>query len=117
MAQPTQVLPSWLTASTSIFTVGGVATTSTTVLQLPLTYYGPSVSAISFQLALWSGKLYYPFRTSILAKYGCEPYVEHSRSLVTFYSIPASADLISLPNQWRGVGTSFIRCDDTPPPL
>ncbi|KAI0749953.1 hypothetical protein C8Q80DRAFT_656064 [Daedaleopsis nitida] len=44
MAQPTQVLPSWLTLSTTVVTLpdGGLSTSST-ILRLPLTYYGPSI--------------------------------------------------------------------------
>ena len=45
MAAPTQVLPSWLSLSTTVITFpDGSVTTSSTTLQLPLTYYGPSVS-------------------------------------------------------------------------
>ncbi|KAI0706775.1 hypothetical protein C8T65DRAFT_830375 [Cerioporus squamosus] len=44
MSQPTQVLPSWLTLSTTVVTLpdGGISTSST-ILRLPLTYYGPSI--------------------------------------------------------------------------
>ncbi|KDQ59141.1 hypothetical protein JAAARDRAFT_33873 [Jaapia argillacea MUCL 33604] len=42
---PTQALPSWLTYSTSFITnaEGSTVSTSTTLLTLPLTYYGPSI--------------------------------------------------------------------------
>ncbi|KAF9459040.1 hypothetical protein BDZ94DRAFT_1269228 [Collybia nuda] len=45
MAAPSQEYPSWLTPSVSIITdaAGVPITTSTTVLFLPLTYYGPSI--------------------------------------------------------------------------
>ncbi|TFK91263.1 hypothetical protein K466DRAFT_563033 [Polyporus arcularius HHB13444] len=44
MSQPTQVLPSWLTLSTTVVTLpdGGISTSST-ILRLPLTYFGPSI--------------------------------------------------------------------------
>ena len=45
MSAPTQVLPSWLTLSTTVITLpDGSLTTASTTLQLPLTYFGPSVS-------------------------------------------------------------------------
>jgi len=46
MAAPTQILPDWLSYSATIITgAGGLPlTTSTAVIYLPLTYYGPSVS-------------------------------------------------------------------------
>ncbi|KAL0945502.1 hypothetical protein HGRIS_000986 [Hohenbuehelia grisea] len=45
MAQPTQELPPWLTASITTLTdaAGVPVSTSTTLLFLPLTYYGPSI--------------------------------------------------------------------------
>ncbi|OJT13900.1 hypothetical protein TRAPUB_9569 [Trametes pubescens] len=44
MAAPTQVLPSWLTLSTSLVTLtDGSVLTSSKLLTLPLTYYGPSI--------------------------------------------------------------------------
>ncbi|KAI0759585.1 hypothetical protein BD413DRAFT_596312 [Trametes elegans] len=44
MAAPTQVLPSWLTLSTSLVTLSdGALSTSSTTLRLPLTYFGPSI--------------------------------------------------------------------------
>jgi UDP-N-acetylglucosamine:LPS N-acetylglucosamine transferase len=47
MTQPTQELPPWLSASTVVVTnPGGSAVTTTTVVRLPLTYYGPSVSCL-----------------------------------------------------------------------
>lgn len=48
MAQPTQELPPWFTASVdTLLGADGVPfTTSTTLLFLPLTYYGPSVSIL-----------------------------------------------------------------------
>lgn len=47
MAAPTQVLPSWLTLSTTLVTLpDGEVSTSSTILRLPLTYYGPSVSRL-----------------------------------------------------------------------
>ncbi|KAI0325082.1 hypothetical protein GY45DRAFT_289101 [Cubamyces sp. BRFM 1775] len=43
MSQPTQVLPSWLTLSTTLVTLpDGSLSTSSAILRLPLTYYGPS---------------------------------------------------------------------------
>lgn len=48
MSQPTQVLPSWLTLSTTVVTLpDGSQSTSSTILRLPLTYYGPSVSSVT----------------------------------------------------------------------
>jgi len=46
MTAPTQELPSWLSYSTSVATndQGDPTATFTTVINLPLTYYGPSVS-------------------------------------------------------------------------
>ena len=46
MTQPTQVYPPWLTPSVSAITnaVGVPVSTETTIVYLPLTYYGPSVS-------------------------------------------------------------------------
>lgn len=45
MAAPTQVLPSWLTLSTTLVTLpDGSVSTSSEILRLPLTYFGPSVS-------------------------------------------------------------------------
>lgn len=41
---PTQELPSYLSASTFTTTVAGVGTTGTTLVAVPLTYIGPSVS-------------------------------------------------------------------------
>ncbi|KAG9039353.1 hypothetical protein FRB95_010641 [Tulasnella sp. JGI-2019a] len=43
MAAPTQVLPPWLSASTSWITTGGAPTPTTYVVPLPETYYGPSI--------------------------------------------------------------------------
>ncbi|KZT06137.1 uncharacterized protein LAESUDRAFT_199541 [Laetiporus sulphureus 93-53] len=44
MTAPTQVLPSWLTLSTTVITEpDGSLSTSSATLQLPLTYYGPSI--------------------------------------------------------------------------
>ncbi|KAI0364317.1 hypothetical protein BV20DRAFT_868183 [Pilatotrama ljubarskyi] len=44
MAAPTQVLPSWLTLSTTVVTLpDGSLSTSSDTLTLPLTYYGPSI--------------------------------------------------------------------------
>ncbi|KAF5379658.1 hypothetical protein D9615_005772 [Tricholomella constricta] len=44
MAAPTQEYPPWLTpVPTVVFDGNGALTTSTTVLYLPLTYYGPSI--------------------------------------------------------------------------
>ncbi|RPD54342.1 hypothetical protein L226DRAFT_575732 [Lentinus tigrinus ALCF2SS1-7] len=44
MSQPTQVLPSWLTLSTTVVTLpDGSLSTSSDILRLPLTYYGPSI--------------------------------------------------------------------------
>lgn len=41
----TQQLPSWMTLATTVYTnAAGQTVTSETTLQLPLTYYGPSVS-------------------------------------------------------------------------
>lgn len=53
MTQPTQQLPSWLSLSTTVVTYpdGSVSTASTT-LQLPLTYYGPSVSLRYLRFAI-----------------------------------------------------------------
>jgi hypothetical protein len=46
MTAPTQELPSWLSYSSSVATndQGDPTATFTTVINLPLTYYGPSVS-------------------------------------------------------------------------
>lgn len=41
---PTQALPPYLSASTFTQTVGGVETVGVTTVNLPLTYFGPSVS-------------------------------------------------------------------------
>ncbi|KAH9902485.1 hypothetical protein C8Q73DRAFT_7206 [Cubamyces lactineus] len=44
MSQPTQVLPSWLTLSTTLVTLpDGSLSTSSDILRLPLTYFGPSI--------------------------------------------------------------------------
>ncbi|OCH94869.1 hypothetical protein OBBRIDRAFT_788867 [Obba rivulosa] len=44
MAAPTQVLPSWLTLVTTVVTQpDGSVSTSSATLQLPLTYFGPSI--------------------------------------------------------------------------
>ncbi|KAH9956041.1 hypothetical protein BGW80DRAFT_1466699 [Lactifluus volemus] len=45
MAAPTQALPSWLSDSTSLATdsAGQATATFTTVVSLPLTYYGPLI--------------------------------------------------------------------------
>ncbi|TDL25844.1 hypothetical protein BD410DRAFT_716917, partial [Rickenella mellea] len=48
MTQPTQELPPWLSASTFTTDVGGIQQTGTSVVNLPLTYFGPSVSLILF---------------------------------------------------------------------
>jgi len=50
MAAPTQELPSWLSYSSSVLTddAGNPTSTYTTVINLPLTYYGPSVSIWNF---------------------------------------------------------------------
>ena len=47
-ALPTQALPPYLSASTFTVTNAGVASTGVTTVELPLTYFGPSVSASSF---------------------------------------------------------------------
>jgi hypothetical protein len=46
MAQPTQQFPPWLSYSPIIFTdaAGAPVSTTSTIVYLPLTYYGPSVS-------------------------------------------------------------------------
>ena len=46
MTQPTQVFPPWLTPSVSAVTnaAGVPVATETTIVYLPLTYFGPSVS-------------------------------------------------------------------------
>ncbi|KAF8151037.1 hypothetical protein B0H34DRAFT_666363 [Crassisporium funariophilum] len=45
MAQPSQVFPPWLTPSPSVITnaAGVPVSTSTTIIYLPLTYFGPSI--------------------------------------------------------------------------
>ncbi|OSC98533.1 hypothetical protein PYCCODRAFT_1375142 [Trametes coccinea BRFM310] len=44
MSAPTQVLPSWLTLSTTLVTLpDGSVSTSSATLRLPLTYFGPSI--------------------------------------------------------------------------
>ncbi|EMD33323.1 hypothetical protein CERSUDRAFT_117943 [Gelatoporia subvermispora B] len=44
MEAPTQVLPSWLTLVTTVVTLpNGAVSTSSATLQLPLTYFGPSI--------------------------------------------------------------------------
>ncbi|KAG8989753.1 hypothetical protein FRB90_002087 [Tulasnella sp. 427] len=43
MSQPTQVLPYWLSASTTFVTTDGTVYPTTVVVNLPLTYYGPSI--------------------------------------------------------------------------
>ena len=45
MTQPTQVFPPWLTPSVSAITnaAGVPVATETTIVYLPLTYFGPSV--------------------------------------------------------------------------
>ncbi|KAG8895978.1 hypothetical protein FRC00_006688 [Tulasnella sp. 408] len=43
MTQPTQVLPYWLSASTTFVTTEGTVFPTTVVVNLPLTYYGPSI--------------------------------------------------------------------------
>ncbi|KAG8905987.1 hypothetical protein FRB99_007844 [Tulasnella sp. 403] len=43
MTQPTQELPPWLSASTSFITTRGRVFPTTVVVNLPLTYYGPSI--------------------------------------------------------------------------
>ncbi|THU91853.1 hypothetical protein K435DRAFT_863021 [Dendrothele bispora CBS 962.96] len=63
MGEPTQVLPSWFTISTTVLTdAGGVPTaTSESLLYLPLTYFGPSIPLGS----LWTyGGLTSPASTS-----------------------------------------------------
>jgi hypothetical protein len=51
MAQASQQLPSWLTLSSTVITApDGSVFTAFTTLQLPLTYFGPSVSLISFAI-------------------------------------------------------------------
>ncbi|KAI0730095.1 hypothetical protein C8Q72DRAFT_825490 [Fomitopsis betulina] len=53
MAAPTQSLPPWMTLSSAIVTdPDGSVFTSYTTLELPLTYYGPSVS-LSSSLFSW----------------------------------------------------------------
>lgn len=53
MAQESQQLPPWMTLVSSVLTDsnGEPTATSFTTLQLPLTYYGPSVSALIDLLA------------------------------------------------------------------
>ena len=48
MTQPTQVFPPWLTPSVSVVTnaVGTPVATDTSIVFLPLTYFGPSVSVL-----------------------------------------------------------------------
>ncbi|KAG8931777.1 hypothetical protein FRC02_002184 [Tulasnella sp. 418] len=41
--QPTQELPYWLSLSRTVYTSNGVAITNSAVVNLPLTYYGPSI--------------------------------------------------------------------------
>lgn len=45
---PTQQLPPYLSASTFTATVDGAQTIGTTLVELPLTYIGPSVSGPAF---------------------------------------------------------------------
>jgi len=58
MTAPTQELPPWMSYSTTVIMTGpgGGVVTSTTLLQLPLTYYGPSVSVITAILSYRLGK-------------------------------------------------------------
>ncbi|KAI0290266.1 hypothetical protein B0F90DRAFT_1787686 [Multifurca ochricompacta] len=66
MTAPTQQLPSWLSLSTSLATnaAGQPTATFTTLLTLPLTYFGPSVSFFPYFSNTSSGArdcpLYYP---------------------------------------------------------
>lgn len=46
-ALPTQQLPDYLSASTFVSTINGVPVTGTTLVELPLTYIGPSVCCLS----------------------------------------------------------------------
>lgn len=46
---PTQALPPYLTLSTSTAVVGGVTTVAVSTVEVPITYFGPSVS--NFYLA------------------------------------------------------------------
>lgn len=60
MAAPSQQYPPWLTPFPTVVTdSAGTTTTSTTVLYLPLTYYGPSVSIANFFTALIGGRAGY----------------------------------------------------------
>ncbi len=58
MTAPTQELPSWLSLSTSLATnaAGQPTATFTTLLYLPLTYYGPPVSVVSFLVRCSAGR-------------------------------------------------------------
>ncbi len=59
MSAPTQELPSWLTLLTTTITdsSGVPLTTSTTLVFLPLTYYGPSVGSLHSNLTALTNRL------------------------------------------------------------
>jgi hypothetical protein len=52
MTQPTQVFPPWLTPSVSTVTnaAGTPVATDTTIVFLPLTYFGPSVGVANLNM-------------------------------------------------------------------
>ena len=55
MAAPTQELPPWLSYSTETFTdAAGIPVATSSLVYLPLTYYGPSVSTSLLCLCLSS---------------------------------------------------------------
>ncbi|CCM04677.1 uncharacterized protein FIBRA_06863 [Fibroporia radiculosa] len=65
MSVPTQVLPSWLTLSTTVITApNGRVSTSSTTLRLPLTYYGPSIPLGTNGVWTWGGLTPPPSTTS-----------------------------------------------------
>ena len=66
MTAPTQALPPWLSDSTSLGTnaAGEPTATFTTVVNIPLTYFGPSVSNSNLQSHLLWGPVGHPVNSA-----------------------------------------------------
>ncbi|GBE88432.1 predicted protein [Sparassis crispa] len=93
MSGPTQVLPSWLTLSTTVITQpDGSVSTSSATLQLPLTYYGPSIPLGTDGSWTWGGLT--PPSSATTAPPTASSFSSSSTALLTS-SVPATSLALS----------------------
>ncbi|KAI8969865.1 hypothetical protein BD414DRAFT_253660 [Trametes punicea] len=92
MSAPTQVLPSWLTLSTTLVTLpDGSVSTSSDTLTLPLTYYGPPIPLGTDGVWTYGGLTPPPSTTVIPTSATFSP-----SASFTATSVPSSSSLTSV---------------------